>query len=606
MAQETKTKNTKEIIRQPIVTVLGHVDHGKTTLLDTIRHSSVTEREAGKITQAIGASIIPAETINRICGNLLKKLGLTLVIPGLLFIDTPGHAAFSNLRKRGGNLADIAIVVVDINEGFKPQTIEAIEILKNSKTPFIIAANKIDMISGWKTQSPALLENISKQGVSTQELIEKKMYELVGRLYELGFESERFDRVGDYTKQVAIVPVSAKAGDGLPELLMVLAGLTQKYLSNNLKCDVSKSAKGSILEVKEELGLGKTVDVIIYEGFIKVNDTIIIGGLETPIVTKVRALLEPAPLSEMRDKKSKFKNVKQVCAATGVKIAAPELDKAIAGMPLCVLGKEDSLEETKQKIQEEIQQVIIETDNEGIIIKADALGSLEALIILLREKKIPIRKAQIGNVTKKDIIEAEANSKPELKVVMGFNVELNSDAQVHLQETSVKKETAVKNLMSKVIYQLIEEYELWKGNEKKRIEKEGLDKLTRGGKFQILPNHTFRQLNPAIVGVEVLSGLIRVNVPLMKPDGIVITKVKSMKSGKDNVSETKRGEQLAVAMDGVTVGRQIHERDILYVSITEEEFRKLKSYKEYLSPDEKEVLNEIAEIMRKSNPVWGV
>lgn len=596
----------KEIIRQPIVTVLGHVDHGKTTLLDKIRHSSVTEREAGKITQAIGASIIPAETINRICGNLLKKLGLTLIIPGLLFIDTPGHAAFSNLRKRGGNLADIAIVVVDINEGFKPQTVEALEILKNSKTPFIIAANKIDLISGWKsqgTQGIALLENISKQGASTQELIEKKMYELVGRLYELGFESERFDRVGDYTKQIAIVPVSAKAGDGLPELLMVLAGLAQKYLSNNLKCDVSKSAKGSILEVKEEHGLGKTVDVIIYEGFIKVNDTIIIGGLDAPIVTKVRALLEPAPLSEMRDKKSKFKNVKQVCAATGVKISAPELDKAIAGMPLCVLGKEDSLEETKQKIQEEIQQVIIETDNEGVIIKADALGSLEALIILLKEKKVSIRKAQIGNITKKDIMEAEANTKQELKVVIGFNVSTNSDAQLYMQSL---QETGMKILTSNVIYQLIEDYELWKGNEKKRIEKECLDKLTRGGKFQILPNHTFRQLNPAIVGVEVMAGIIKVGVPLMKNDGVVITKVKSMKSGKDNASEAKRGEQLAVAMDGVTVGRQIHERDILYVSITEEEFRKLKSYKEYLSLDEKEILNEIAEIMRKSNPVWGV
>ena len=462
------------------------------------------------------------------------------------------------------------------------------------------------MIFGWKsqgTQGTALLENISKQGVSTQEQIEKKMYELVGRLYELGFESERFDRVGDYTKQIAIVPISAKAGEGLPELLMVLAGLSQKYLSNNLKCDVTKGAKGSILEVKEEPGLGKTVDVIIYEGFIKVNDTIIIGGLDKPIVTKVRALLEPAPLSEMRDKKSKFKNVKQVCAATGVKISAPELDKAIAGMPLCVLGKEDSLEETKQKIQEEIQQVIIETDNEGVIIKADALGSLEALIILLKEKKVSIRKAQIGNITKKDIMEAEANTKPELKVVIGFNVSTNSDAQSYLQSL---QETGMKILTSNVIYQLIEDYELWKGNEKKRIEKEGLDKLTRGGKFQILPNHTFRQLNPAIVGVEVMAGIIKVGVQLMKLDGVVITKVKSMKSGKDNASEAKRGEQLAVAMDGVTVGRQIHERDILYVSITEEEFRKLKSYKEYLSPDEKEILNEIAEIMRKSNPVWGV
>ncbi|MFH1439086.1 MAG: translation initiation factor IF-2 [Candidatus Woesearchaeota archaeon] len=606
----------QEIIRQPIVTILGHVDHGKTTLLDTIRHTTVTEREAGKITQAIGASIVPLQTINRFCGKLLKKLNLNLTIPGLLFIDTPGHAAFSTLRKRGGSIADIAIVIIDIKEGFKPQTIEAIEILKKAKTPFIIAANKIDLISGWKKQSDSILENISKQNPEINRIIETKLYEVVGKLHELGFESERFDRIDDYTKQIAIVPVSARSSEGMQELLMVLSGLAEKYLRGKLKCDVTKGAKGSILEVKEEPGLGKTIDVIIYEGYIKINDTIVIGSLDKPIVTKVRALLEPKPLTEMMDKKSKFQGVKQVCAATGVKIAAPDMDGVVAGMPIMVVGKkegdkgsgskgneikEEDIEEVKKIIQRQINEVMIETDNEGIIIKADSIGSLEAMVSLLKEKDIAIRKAKIGNISKKDIIDAEANENDDFaRVILGFNVEVMSDAESYLQDSPV---TIIKN---NIIYKIIEDYERWLEEEKKRIEMKGLEKLTRGCKFQILLNHTFRQSNPAIVGVDILAGILKTGTPLMKADGVMISRVKAMKSGEDNVSEAKAGKQLAVSMDGVTVGRQIHEKDFIYSAIPEEEFKKLKEYKEYLTKDEKEALKEIGEIMRKSNPVWGV
>ena len=324
------------MIRRPIICILGHVDHGKTKLLDTIRHTTVTEREAGAITQAIGASIVPIDTVKRLCGNLLKALKLDLTIPGLLFIDTPGHAAFSSLRKRGGNLADIAILMVDINEGFKPQTLEAIEILKKSKTPFIVAANKIDLIPGWEEKSKLILDNINQQQPHVQEKFEKLMYELVGKFYELELKAERFDRIEDHTQELAIVPISAKFNQGIPELLMVLTGLLQKYLNKNLNVETKGPAKGTILEIKEETGLGKTLDVIIYDGTIKVNDTILIGGIDTPIKTKVKALLQPAELAEIRDKKTKFKGVKQVHAAIGIKISAKEIEDAIAGMPIRV------------------------------------------------------------------------------------------------------------------------------------------------------------------------------------------------------------------------------------------------------------------------------
>ena len=372
-------------------------------------------------------------------------------------------------------------------------------------------------------------------------------------------------------------------------------------MSGKLKCDVTKSAKGSILEVKEEPGLGKTIDVIIYEGFIQVNDTIVIGGLVQPIVTKVRALLQPLPLSEMRDKKSKFQGVKQVCAAMGVKIAAPGMDEVIAGMPLMVVGKHDKLDELKEAVQKEIQEVMIETDKEGIIIKADAIGSLEAMITLLRERNIPIRKATVGNISKKDILDAQANEKyPFTRVILGFNVEVANDVQAFVADSGIKVIT------SQVIYQIIEDYDKWKIEEKKRIEMRALEQLERGAKFSILPNHTFRQSNPAIVGVDITSGVLKTGIALMKHDGVAITHVRSMKSGEDNFNEAKSGTQLAVALDGVTVGRQIHEGDVLYTAISEDHFRKLKEFKDYLSKSEKEVLKEIAEIMRKTNPTWGI
>ncbi|RLE44874.1 translation initiation factor IF-2, partial [Candidatus Woesearchaeota archaeon] len=356
-------------IRSPVCTVVGHVDHGKSSLLDYIRSSNIVKAEAGAITQAIGASLIPLDIIKKTCGPLLDSLKIKFTIPGLLFIDTPGHAAFTNLRKRGGNLADIAILVIDINEGFKPQTEEAVEILKQQKTPFIVAANKIDLLPGWNSAKDNVLKNISSQGQDTQKRLDIKLYELVGKLHEFGFASERFDRVSDHTKEVAIIPISSKTGEGIPELLMVLTGLAQKYLENCLKCDINIPAKGTVLEVKEEKGMGMVLDTIIYDGMLKKDDFIVIGGIEKPVVTKPRALLEPMPLSEIRDKKTKFKQVDEVCAARCIRISAPEIENAIAGMPLMASSK-DSLEKTKQEIQKLVSEVIIETDEQGIILKA--------------------------------------------------------------------------------------------------------------------------------------------------------------------------------------------------------------------------------------------
>lgn len=583
------------MIRQPIVTIMGHVDHGKTSLLDKIRGTATAAKEAGGITQAIGASIIPLGTIKKVCGVVLEKITLKLTIPGLLFIDTPGHAAFTNLRKRGGNLADIAILIIAINEGLKPQTLECIDILKTYKIPFIIAVSKIDLIEGWQMKGVTFLEDVAVQQERTRQVFENKMYEIVGALFELGFEAERFDRVSDFTKQISLVPVSSKTGEGIPELLMVIAGLAQRFLEKSLEIDAAAGAKGTILEVKEEKGLGTIADTIIYDGSLNVNDVIVVGTLDGPLVTKVKALLLPAPLTEIRERSTKFVPVKTVLAATGVRIVAPELEKTVSGMPL-ISGK-NNVETAKVQVQKEVKGVIVETDTQGVIIKADSLGSLEALSFLLKEKNIPIAKASIGAINKKDISDASANvmKDPLTAVILGFNV----------LKPEVAPET-VKVIVHDVIYRLIEDYESWMSEKKKEIEKGKLDVLVRPVKMQLLRGYVFRQSNPAVVGVEIMGGVLKPNVPVMNKLGVVVTTVKGMQLEQENVGEGKQGARLAVSLTNVVVGRQIKEGDVLYSAVPEEHFRLFKAYKHYVSGDEKDILKEIAVIMRKSNPVWGV
>lgn len=584
------------MLRQPIVAIMGHVDHGKTLLLDKIRGSAIAAREAGGITQAIGASIIPLHTVQKICGGLLEQLKLNFTIPGLLFIDTPGHAAFVNLRRRGGNLADLAVLVINVMEGFMPQTLECIEILRHSKTPFVVAANKIDLLPRWRpAPDKTLLQNIAGQDAEAQRFLDTKVYEIVGRLFELGFEAERFDRVSDFTRQVAVVPTSAVTGEGVPELLMVIAGLAQRFLEKGLKMSAEGPAQGTVIEVKEDKGLGKTMDVIIYDGFLKVNDVLVIGGLEGAITSRVKALFLPAPLQEMREKKTRFTSVKEVGAATGVKIAAPGIENVVSGVPL--IGNPENIDEARQKVQQEVEQVVIETAREGVIVKADSLGSLEALTMLLREAGIQVKRAGIGLVTKKDVSDARASGEknPLLGIILGFNIPA---PDIPTEGIAV--------LTNNVIYRLIEDYQKWSEEKKKSIGLAALDQLVRPCKIEILRGYVFRQSNPAVVGVHVMAGTLKTGTPLMNAEGRELAVVKGMQLEQENIEKAGKGKQVAVSMPNVIIGRQLKEGDILYSSVPEEDFRKFKKFREYLSVEEKDLLKEIAEIKRKQNPMWGV
>jgi translation initiation factor 5B len=589
------------MIRQPIITVLGHVDHGKTTLLDYIRGTTLAQREAGKITQHIGATEVPIGTLQKVCGGLLEVFKLKFTIPGLLFIDTPGHEAFTNLRKRGGSIADLAVLIIDINQGIQPQTKEAIQILKTFKVPFIVAATKVDMISGWKSKDKVFLANLKQQSEQARKVYEDRFYKLLGQLSELGFNSNIYNKVDDYTKEIAILPVSGHSGEGVAELLALITGLSQKFLHDKLDVDVNKPAEGTILEIKEEKGMGTTADVIVYAGSLTKDDAIIIGGANTVFETKIRSLLKPEPLSEIRDKKSSFKHVDRVVAASGIKILAPNLDKALAGAPFASARNEEQVEAAKRKILDEIEEVLVETEDEGIILKADTLGSIEAAANLLGQKGIAIKRADIGNITKQDILEA-SSQKENLGAgfVLGFNVKCLD---------SMKKEAdkeKVPIICHPVIYKIVEEYAEIIAELKKKKELEQLEGITWPARFRVLPQYIFRQSGPAVFGVEVSAGKLKKGVGLMNKEGVVVGTIKAIEDSGKKLEELKQGEQAALSVKGAVIGRNIEPGEELYADVPESSFRSLKEVKKLLTGAEKQVLKSIADIHRREKEIWGI
>ncbi len=591
-------------LRQPIISVLGHVDHGKTSLLDFIRNSKMIAKEAGGITQHIGATEVPREDVLKIVRGVIPKEAVK--IPGLLFIDTPGHKAFTSLRKRGGSISDIGILIVDINEGFKPQTIEALEILKSMNTPFIVAANKVDNIPGYVSNPKSkLIANIESQRQDIIYRVEEKVYELVGKISEYGYECDRFDRVDDFTKKIAIIPISAKTGEGVTELLTTLVGLTQKYMEKKLTIENVDISKGVILEVKDYPGLGKTIDVILYDGIAKVDDIVLALDIDGVQRSRLKSILKPGELKEIRDSSTKFKAIKEVHAAAGIKFACPDFENIMAGMPIITLRKgvkEDVIQSYIDELEKEKAEITISSGEEGVLVKADTLGSLEALSHILAEHNIPIRKAAIGKVTKKDIIDVsgDVEARPKNALLLNFSQKVDDDI------TFMAKEYGVSIISNDIIYKLVEDAVFWMDEKIKEINRKKLENLTMPFMIKILPNCIFRTSDPAIVGVEVMGGVLKPGVTLVTEYGKKVGKVKGIKDKDVNLKELKLGGSAAVSIDDLIIGRHAQEDSMLFAFMGEENFRNLKNSADLLSKDEKAAMKELSEVMRKENSMWGL
>ena len=583
-------------LREPIVSLLGHVDHGKTTLLDRIAGSVRASKEPGGITQHIGAIEVPESTVRRLCEGILRSDQLRL--PGLLFVDTPGHRSFETLRRRGGALADLAILVIDVREGVMPQTRESAQILRREKTPFTVALTKIDLLAGWRkpTGPTTLIETLRRAGPEFQRLLDQRVYSVAEELDQLGFSAERYDRVSDFTRNVGIVPVSSKTGVGVPELIALLVGLSQRFLEEELEL-VTEGGEATILERSDQKGVGPVGNVIVYRGRLKVGDEIVATGREQPFATRIRGIYRPVPLKEGRaTKQVRLASLSEVPAAAGVYLAAPGIEDAMPGGLLRVIRNE----EEKSRVEEELareSQPVAEVALTGVALYADTLGGLEALAFECRERGIPVHEAGVGPVGRPTIMRMAIVKDPTHRAVLAFGVPILPDA---IPEGEA---AAVRVFRADVMYRLVEEYESWRAERKRELEARRRLEHVQPAKLEVLPGFIFRASKPAIVGIKVRGGTLRPGVRLMHPDGTEVGVLKSLQREGETVAEAEENAELAASIDGAVIGRNLKEGDTLLVVLSESAARALRG--QPLSPSERAILDEVVRLHRSTQPFWG-
>jgi translation initiation factor 5B len=515
---------SKDNLRSPICCILGHVDTGKTKLLDKIRQTNVQEGEAGGITQQIGATYFPVDAIQKKTQVVNRDGSFEFKVPGLLVIDTPGHESFSNLRSRGSSLCNIAILVVDIMHGLEPQTLESMKLLRDRKTPFIVALNKIDRLYGWKkVDDNGFQESLALQNKGVQNEFQKRLTDTKVAFAEKGFNAELFYENKSMAKYVSLVPTSAHTGEGIPDMLKLLVQLTQERMVGSLM--YLSEVQCTVLEVKAIEGFGMTIDVVLSNGILHEGDRIVLCGVNGPIVTNIRALLTPAPLKELR-LKSAYVHNKEVKAALGVKISAPDLEGAIAGSRLLVVGPDDDESDLEEEVWSDVSTLMkrIEKTGRGVSVQASTLGSLEALLDFLRVSKIPVANVGIGPVFKRDVMQCGTmlEKNKEYAVMLCFDVKVDKEAQLYADEQGIKIFTA------DIIYHLFDAFT--KHMEAIAEKKKEESKLLAVFPCVLTPVAVFNKTGPILVGVDVVEGSLRLHTPIAAVKQNSITGVKEIVS----------------------------------------------------------------------------
>jgi len=535
-------------LRSPICVVLGHVDTGKTSLLDKIRRTNVQEGEAGGITQQIGATYFPMERIRTATDKLNKDLNLEYRVPGLLIIDTPGHEQFTNLRSRGSSLCDIAVLVVDIMHGLERQTIESINLLRSRKTPFVVALNKVDRMYGWKPNpNTPIRETLAKQPDYSVSEFERRTQDVLVQLAKQGLNAKLYYENDDFKRNVSVVPTSAVSGEGVPDLLMLIVQLTQQLMSHRLM--FTPHVQATILEVKSIDGLGTTVDVVLVNGELHEGDTIVVCGMSGPIVTPIRALLTPPPLREMRVK-SDYVHHKTIEAAMGVKIVGADLDKAVAGTELLVLHPEDEIEDLKEEIMEDFEKIMkgFKRDPVGVYVQASTLGSLEALLEYLRnhDPVVPVAAVNIGPLHKRDVVVASTmlEHKKEYATILAFDVKVTPEAAEFAEKLGVRIFTA------DIIYHLTDQFDAYLKDTLSKKQAAQLADAVFPVIAKIIPNAIFNAKDPILCGVDVVEGKLKIGTPLC----VILPDDKIVKAGGIN-SEPSSNIQVKKGPNVLQIGR---------------------------------------------------
>ncbi|KAI9850198.1 MAG: hypothetical protein M1838_006007 [Thelocarpon superellum] len=592
--EEALAARSKDDLRSPICCILGHVDTGKTKLLDKVRQTNVQEGEAGGITQQIGATYFPVDAIRQKTQVVNPDGAFEFKVPGLLVIDTPGHESFTNLRSRGSSLCNIAILVVDIMHGLEPQTLESMRLLRDRKTPFIVALNKIDRLYGWKPiANNGFQDSLANQNKGVHNEFADRLNHTRLAFAEQGFNAELYYENKSMARNVSLVPTSAHTGEGIPDMLKLLVQLTQERMTNKLM--YLSEVECTVLEVKVIEGLGTTIDVVLSNGIIREGDRIVMCGLNGPIATNVRALLTPAPLRELR-LKSQYVHNKEVKASLGVKIAANDLEHAIAGSRMLVVGPDDDEEDLEEEVMSDLENLLskVSTTGRGVSVQASTLGSLEALLEFLRTSKIPVANISIGPVYKRDVMQAGImlEKAKEYAIMLCFDVKVDKEAQQYADDVGVKVFTA------NIIYHLFDDFTKHMAQivEAKKEE----SKLLAVFPCVLTPVAVFNKKDPIVVGVDVTEGSLRLLTPIAAVKTNPVTGVKeivnlgrvsSIERDHKQIPMVKKGQpSVAVKIEGPNqplYGRQLEEKDVLYSLLSRQSIDTLKEfYRADVSMDE--------------------
>ncbi|PHT30496.1 Eukaryotic translation initiation factor 5B [Capsicum baccatum] len=553
ISEETSGRSEYNL-RSPICCIMGHVDTGKTKLLDCIRGTNVQEGEAGGITQQIGATYFPAENIRKRTKEL--KADANLKVPGLLVIDTPGHESFASLRSRGSGLCDMAILVVDIMHRLERQTVESLNLLKMRNTNFVIALNKVDRLYGWKAcDNASIVKAMKQQSRDVQSEFRMRLTQVVTEFKEQGINTELYYKNRDMGKGTfSIVPASAISGEGIPDLLLLLVQWTAKTMAERLT--YSNEVQCTVLEVKVVEGHGTTIDVILVNGVLRDGDQIVVCGMQGPIVTSIRSLLTPDAMKELRVKGS-YEHHKEIKAVQGIKITAQGLEHAITGTSLYVVGPDDDMEGIKEAVKGDMRSVMSRVDKcgEGVYVQASTLGSLEALLEFLKtpEVNIPVSGIGIGNVHKKDVTIASVmlEKKKEYATILAFDVTIAHDAKELADKVGVKIYTA------DIIYHLFNQFKAYIDNLKEEKKKLVAEEVVFPCKLKIIPNCVFNKKDPIVLGVEVLEGIAKVGTPICIQQSLVdIGRIAFIMNKDKSVDSAKKGQQVSIKIIGSNTEKQ--------------------------------------------------
>merc|ERR1711962_1789475 len=579
---DNEAKRTTDNLRAPVVVVMGHVDTGKTKILDKLRRTNVQDGEAGGITQQIGATNVPVEAMREKTTMVKDMKNFEFKVPGLLIIDTPGHESFSNLRDRGSSLCDIAILVIDIMHSLEPQTIESLNLLKKKKTLFVEALNRIDRLYEWKpNKHKDVREVLESQGHNTKMEFEKKKDEVILGLAEQGLNAALFWNNPDPNDYISLVPTSAHSGDGMGNLMAMLVEMSQNMLAERLS--FTEELQATVLEVKAIGGFGTTIDVVLVNGHLKFGQTLVLTGTEGPIVTTVKALLTPSKMQDLRVKCG-YTEHKELKAAQGVKIAAKELEKVIAGLSVRVAYHPDEVEILKREADSDLKNALnaIKTKDRGVFVQASTLGSLEALLEFLKQSKIPYAGVRIGPVVRRDVMRASTMLEHETKyaVILAFDVKVERDAQ------EMADREGVRIFQADIIYHLFDRFTEYQAELIRQKKEEFRSIAVFPVKMKVLPDHIYTRRDPIVAGVKVEAGIIKCGTPLCVPskEFIYLGICTSLQKNEQDVPSARKGEEVCVKIESPggdapkMFGRHFDDKDMVISKISRESIDACKDW----------------------------